>query len=51
MLLFVIKNREPIHKDLVTPQLDYSWLHAMGYLYETGKFLHTCEHQIKENLA
>jgi len=42
MLLFVVENRGPIHRSLVTPMLDEQWIHAMGYLYGDDRFLHTC---------
>jgi len=45
MLLFVVRNRLAIHKSLVTPLLNRSWLNSMGYLYQTGDFIHTCENK------
>lgn len=47
MLLYVVKRRHPVHPNLITDLLDRPWIHAMGYLYETKGFLHTCEHTIK----
>jgi len=41
MLLFVVRNRGAVHRSLVTPLLDWSWIHSMGYLYGDEKFLHT----------
>jgi len=47
MLLHVVKHREPVHPKLVTPLLDRSWLHAMGYLYASKRgFLCTAENLI-----
>lgn len=51
MLLFLVRKRAPVVKELVTPLLDWAWLRCMGYLYETdGKsgytFLHTREHVV-----
>ena len=47
MLLHVVRNRGPVHRALVTPLLDRAWLDCMGYLYETGAFIHTSEHVIR----
>ena len=52
MALFIIRNRGPVLQELITPQIDQSWLASCGYLYKTvGKktgytFVHTCEHRI-----
>lgn len=47
----IVRNRGPVVKDLIPADFDLSWLHSMGYLYETkGKlfaFVHTAEHKIK----
>ena len=51
MVLFLVRNRGPIIKELVTLSMDRNWLSCSGYLYETKgenyTFLHTCEHRIK----
>jgi hypothetical protein len=52
MVNFIVRNRQPVIKDLIPEQFDMSWLASMGYLYTTtGKsgytFVHTCEHRIK----
>ena len=53
MALYLIRNRGPVLLELVTPDIDQSWLACMGYMYKTkGKvsgftFIHTCEHSIK----
>lgn len=48
---YIVRYRYPILKELIPEGFDTSWLHAMGYLYETkGKrftFVHTAEHKIK----
>jgi len=43
MLLYIVRNRKAIHKSLVTPLLDRSWLNCMGYLYSDETFIHTGE--------
>lgn len=43
MIFFIVRNRGPVHKSLITPLLDLSWLHSCGYLYNDDKFLHTSE--------
>ena len=51
MVQHIIRKRQPILKELIPAEFDYSWLNAMGYLYETTgckyTFVHTCEHTIK----
>ena len=51
LVYHVVRNRGPIVKDLLPENIDMSWLHAMGYLYETrGKhftFVHTCEQRVR----
>lgn len=51
MVRFIVRNRQPIIKELIPELFDRNWLASMGYLYETkGKyftFIHTCEHRIK----
>ncbi len=51
MVYFIVKNRGPVLVQLLTPEIDMSWLEACGYLYRTkGKhyeFVHTCEHKIQ----
>lgn len=52
MALYLIRERGPVIKEFLTPEIDRSWLNCMGYMYETtGKksgytFVHTCEHKI-----
>jgi len=50
MVYHIVRKRAPIVKELLSEGFDMSWLHSMGYLYETkGKlytFVHTCEHRI-----
>ncbi len=51
MLLYVVRQRGPVLVQLVTPALDWGWLHACGYLHRTTgesgyTFLHTGEHTI-----
>lgn len=53
MALWIIRNRGPVLADLITAEIDQSWLACMGYMYKTtGKvsgftFVHTCEHTIR----
>lgn len=51
LVYFIVKFRGPILKELITKNIDISWLNSCGYLYETkGKeytFIHTSEHRIK----
>lgn len=51
MVYFIIRNRQPIVKDLIPLSFDFGWLFSMGYLYETkGKhftFIHTSEQRVK----
>lgn len=51
MILYIVRKRMPILNELLNDETDMSWLHSMGYLYETQgkkyKFLHTIEHRIK----
>ena len=51
MVYFIIRHRLPVVKELIPQDFDMSWLHSMGYLYETqGKlytFVHTSEQKIK----
>ena len=47
MLLHVVCERGPVHPGLVTPLLDHSWIHSMGYLYETKGWLHLGSHRIR----
>jgi hypothetical protein len=35
MVYFIISKRQPVIKDLIPEGFDMSWMHAMGYLYET----------------
>jgi hypothetical protein len=53
MVLYLVRNRGPIVKELLeVGAVDWPWLHACGYLYETKgaksgyTFRHTCEHKI-----
>lgn len=47
---FIVRHRLPIVKEFISSTLDKSWLHAMGYLYETkglySDFVHTAEQRI-----
>ena len=45
MLLFIVRNRAAVHKSLVTPLLDMSWLYSCGYLYSTKNFLCSSENK------
>ena len=51
MIYFIVRNRQPILKDLIPEGFDYSWLNCMGYLYSQSNdkfsFLTTSEHRIK----
>ena len=51
MVRHIVRKRQPVLKDLIPAEFDWSWLNAMGYLYETTgckyTFVHTCEHAIK----
>lgn len=51
MVYHIIRNRGPVVKELITTNINQSWLNSMGYLYQTkGKeyiFIHTSENQIK----
>lgn len=47
MLLFVVRHRAPVHKDLITDKLDKNWIACMGYLYSKSNFPYClCEHVI-----
>lgn len=50
MAVFIIKQRGPLLKQLITDNMDGSWLACMGYMHYTkGKkyeFIHTAEHKI-----
>jgi hypothetical protein len=52
MVFFLVRHRGPILAELLTEQVDRSWLACCGYVHQTtGKqsgntFLHTCEHRI-----
>lgn len=52
MALYIVKHRGPLPVDLLTDDIDRSWLACCGYLYTTKSakngmtFLHTCEHSI-----
>ena len=39
MLLHIVKYRKPVHKCLITFNIDWDWLYAMGYLYKDEKFI------------
>lgn len=47
---YIVRQRGAIVKDLIPDNFDMSWLHSMGYLYETRgllyTFIHTSEHHI-----
>ena len=52
MALHIIRNRGPVLVELLTSDIEESWLNSMGYLYQTKgesgyTFRHTCEHIIK----
>jgi hypothetical protein len=52
MIYFIVRNRIPILKDLIPEEFNLSWLHSMGYMYETvGKsgytFVHNSEQKIR----
>lgn len=50
LVLHIVRNRQPIVKNLISNTFDLSWLHSMGYLYESrGKyftFIHTSEQKV-----
>lgn len=52
MTMFIVRQRRPVLTALITKDIDKSWLHCCGYLYQTKgresglEFIHTCEHQI-----
>lgn len=52
MVLFIVRNRGPVLMELLTGQIDRSWLAACGYLYQTRSkqtglaFVHMCAHKI-----
>ena len=49
----IVRNRGPVLVELITPEVDQSWLACCGYLHQTiGKasgytFIHTAEHRIR----
>lgn len=51
LALFIIRNRDPVILEFITPLMDTSWLSSMGYLYrQKGKnfiFICTAENQHK----
>jgi hypothetical protein len=52
MVYFIIRNRKQVVKELIPEGFDLSWLHCMGYMYETtGKngytFIHNSEQKIR----
>jgi hypothetical protein len=53
MVYFIIRNRCPVLKELISHGINQSWLYSMGYMYETkGKssgytFIHTNEQTIR----
>lgn len=51
MIMFLVRKRMPILKELLSANTDMAWLHCCGYLYTTAgaqfTFLHTCEHTIR----
>ena len=53
MVRHIVRNRGPVLVDLITPEIDRSWLTCCGYLHQTtGKtsgytFVHTAEHRIR----
>lgn len=50
LALFIIRRRGPVLKQLITNNMDTSWLACMGYMYctkgEKYEFVHTAEHKI-----
>jgi hypothetical protein len=52
LVYFIVRNRGPLIYELITDNIDKSWLFACGYSYKTkGKksgytFIHTSEHRI-----
>lgn len=51
MVQYIVRKRWPVLVQLLTPEIDMSWLHACGYLHRTKgekyEFVHTCEHAIR----
>ena len=53
MVRHIVRNRGPVLVELMTPEIDLSWLACCGYLHQTtGKasgytFVHTAEHRIR----
>ena len=53
MVRHIVRNRGPVLVELITPEVDRSWLACCGYFHQTtGKasgytFIHTAEHRIK----
>jgi len=53
MVRHIVRNRGPVLIELMTPEIDLSWLACCGYLHQTtGKasgytFVHTAEHRIR----
>lgn len=52
MTMFIVRHREPILKNLISPLVDKSWLASCAYFHETQSpsngmvFVHTAEHTI-----
>ena len=48
---FLVRHRYAIVLDFISPNIDWGWLRACGYLHQTtGKdfiFVHSVEHKIK----
>jgi len=52
MVYHIVRNRGPVLLELLTPEIDRSWLACCGYFHQTtGKagytFVHTAEHRIR----
>jgi len=53
MVYHIVRNRGPVLLELITPEIDQSWLACCGYMHQTtGKasgytFIHTAEHRIR----
>ena len=52
MAYVIIRYRAPVLQEMITDQIDQSWLACMGYMYKSKgaksgyTFIHTCEHRI-----
>ena len=53
MIRHIVRNRGPVLVELITPDIDQSWLACCGYLHQTTggasgyTFVHTAAHRIR----